>query len=111
MPTSEAPTSTLESADGPTDKRVDALNSTEITIGRNVAYSPVTSGMPAKPAYATDCGIITTATVSAEMDSPRSRSLLGRGQFRKGSQRDSCAIGPSMPAGTAHQRCGMSFTE
>src|SRR3954470_22692230 len=47
MPTSEAPTSTLDSADGPTDRRVEAENSTAASIGRKVAYRPVTRGMPA----------------------------------------------------------------
>ena len=35
---------------GPTDSRVEELNSTATSAGRKVAYSPVTSGMPARPA-------------------------------------------------------------
>jgi hypothetical protein len=37
MPTSDAPTSTLLKAEGPTESRVEALNSTAISIGRKVA--------------------------------------------------------------------------
>ena len=49
-PMRDAPTSTLVSADGPTDKRVELPNITATSIGKNVAYSPVTSGMPASAA-------------------------------------------------------------
>jgi hypothetical protein len=49
-PASEAATSTLVSAEGPTDRRVELPNSTATSIGRKVAYNPVTSGMPARPA-------------------------------------------------------------
>ena len=49
-PTSDAPTSTLVRADGPTDSRVEPLNRTAARAGRKVAYSPVTRGMPARPA-------------------------------------------------------------
>jgi len=87
-PTSEAPTSTLLSADGPTDSRVELENRTAASIGRKVAYNPVTSGMPASPAYATDCGTMTTATVSAAATSPRNNAASGRGQRRNGNQRD-----------------------
>ena len=46
----EVASSTLVKADGPTDRRVELLNSTAASAGKNVAYSPVTSGMPASPA-------------------------------------------------------------
>jgi hypothetical protein len=49
-PVSDAPISTQLSAEGPTDRRVDPLNMTATSIGRNVAYRPVTRGMPARPA-------------------------------------------------------------
>jgi hypothetical protein len=49
-PMSDAPTSTLVRADGPTDSRVELPNITATSMGRNVAYSPVTSGMPANAA-------------------------------------------------------------
>ena len=50
IPTSDAPTSTQVSAAGPTDSRVELLNRTAIKAGRKAAYSPVTNGMPARPA-------------------------------------------------------------
>jgi hypothetical protein len=47
---SEAPTSRLVSAVGPTDSRCDELNITAISAGNSAAYTPVTSGMPASAA-------------------------------------------------------------
>ncbi len=49
-PASDAPTSTLVRAVGPTDNRVEPLNRTAARAGRKVAYRPVTNGMPASSA-------------------------------------------------------------
>src|SRR5277367_102933 len=84
---SEAPTSRLVRAVGPTDRRADELKSTATNAGNRAAYTPVTSGMPAKAAYATPCGMTISATVRPAATSLARSARLGRGQARKGSQR------------------------
>src|SRR4029453_13904805 len=44
--------------------------------------------MPARPAHAPDCGIMTPATVMLAVNSLRNSAVSGRGQFRNGNQRD-----------------------
>ena len=85
---SEAPTSKLVSAVGPTDSRWDELNITAISAGNSAAYTPVTSGMPASAAYATPCGMTISATVMPAIASLRSSAAEGRGQARQGTQRE-----------------------